>query len=411
MSVVLLHVSYVVLFASTLLLFSVNHVDADLFDKEVDMEDDDMPYFKSHYVMEEKGSDHSPHISEPGVIAYHKPAYPTTSELRSKRIAVATVAAPPLKVVGSNFYIFSACLMFESFRNVTHYQNVDYIVIVRNLTWSMNNNGKEIARKCGIKLVERPLFIKYKEARENEQFYSLLHDRLAAGIGLLDYDFLWPWSFEQYEKVLVLDTDVHINRNIDHLFTPDVDMVFTSGPRSRVNGGFQLIRPNRDTLLHMKKLILTEGGFSKESGWFGKGTLPDKQLGAMTLQGFLTYYFHFAKPPSHSLQLSRHMYNFQFDKESMFPHELECATIYFFHFTACTSPQEYSEAFFLQWRAGRQPVCKCAFFRTLEFYRWVLTSRYPTLAKHFTGASKILSGVGNGDDDDDDKERSKIDES
>eukprot|EP01147_Barroeca_monosierra_P006507 gene6507-7498_t len=351
-----------------------NHVTQEM----IEMHDDDelyiLPEFKSK-------NDRRVAVPEPPSVPYNKLREPTTEDINTMRIAIASLAAPLDRTRTSKMFkfIYSMCLMFESFRRKTRYQNVDYIIITRNITWAFTDEIRNLVRTCNMTIMQRPLAIKSKYIID-PNFKDVLHDKALAGIGLLDYDFLWPWTFEEYDKVLVIDSDTFFAKNIDHLFTADVDMVFTNGPKSFVNGGMQLIRPSLVKFLDMRRKITAVGAYNKETGWYGHGFIPPDQYGSATLQGFLTYYFTAVN--KNVLQVPRDLYNYQFDHLAV-ASMTDCSKVYMFHFTACPKPISTSLKRFkaIKQHKGKPDICECAFSIYKRFQKKVLSYTKPELRK------------------------------
>ena len=342
---------------------------------EIELGDDDLPYI--HPVR--KPGARSVGKQLPSISGFVPPREPTLQELKTMRIALASVAAPLSRETASDItkYVLSACLVFESFQRHTNFQNVDFLLVTRNTSWAFTPASRAVAKACKMKVVERPLAIKTKYITD-PTFKKILHDKSHAGIGLLDYDFLWPWSFEEYDKVLVLDSDTFVTKNIDHLFTPDVDMVFTNGPKSHVNGGMQLIRPNLRTFIDMRNRVIAPNAYRRETGWYNHGFIPPDQYGSATLQGFLTYYFTAVN--TNVLQVPRHLYNFQFDHISVAT-GVPCDDVYMFHFTACPKPMVTTVSRFkiIKEKANKPEICECAFLRYKAFQRHLLEVGGPEL--------------------------------
>ncbi|EGD74265.1 hypothetical protein PTSG_06274 [Salpingoeca rosetta] len=341
---------------------------ADLGDT-IELSDDDLPYVHPQFKSQ---SDRRVAVPLPASVTFDRPPDPTEEQLRTMRIGVASLAAPLTREHASKVakYVYSMCLMFQSFRQHTRFQNVEYVLITRNTSWAFTDETHRIVRACNMRVVERPLAIKTKYVTD-PYFKTVLHDKALAGIGLLDYDFLWPWSFDQYDKVLVVDSDTFFTKSIDHLFTPDVDMVFTNGPKSHVNGGMQVIRPNKRTFLDMRNRIIAPNAYHRETGWYNHGFIPPDQYGSATLQGFLTYYFTAVN--TNVLQVPRCLYNYQFDHLSV-AETSDCDAVYMFHFTACPKPVTKTVAQFrvIMRRKNKPPICECAFMRYKEFQRKVM---------------------------------------
>ena len=341
---------------------------------EIELGDDDLPYI--HPVR--KPGARSVGKQLPSISGFVPPREPTLQELKTMRIALASVAAPLSRETASDItkYVLSACLVFESFQRHTNFQNVDFLLVTRNTSWAFTPASRAVAKACKMKVVERPLAIKTKYITD-PTFKKILHDKSHAGIGLLDYDFLWPWTFDQaYDKIMVLDSDTFFARNVDHLFTAEVDLVFANGPLSKVNGGMQLIRPSTKTFLDIRHYITAPNAYHPTKGWHGKGFIPPNQYGSATLQGFLTFYFTWVN--TNTLELPRALYNHQFDHSSSKSVD-KCDDVYMFHFSACPKPMSLTLERFQTLKTPR--YCGCAFTKFKKFEHFVLTEKIPLLSE------------------------------
>eukprot|EP00049_Salpingoeca_infusionum_P006362 m.105750 g.105750 ORF g.105750 m.105750 type:complete len:389 (+) comp13285_c0_seq4:235-1401(+) len=292
---------------------------------------------------------------------------PTNYELDTMNIALVTLAAAirpeaGYKVAG---WVNAACITFSSFRHQTNFKNVDCIVVVRDKEWAFPPDAARAAEQCNLNVVFRPFAIKDKEVLD-DTFREALQDKAVGGIGLLDYDFLWPWSFTEYDRVFAMDADMFFAKNVDHLFVIDATLVHTNGPKSLVNGGFQLLRPESGIFEKMKRAILGLNAFNRTTGWYEFGLRPVDQYGAGTLQGFLTYWFYAVD--KRVVEVSRAEYNCQFDHMSIDLVE-NCDQVYLFHFTGCPKPNTHSVAEFeqIKLKKDKPPLCDCGFYKYKKF--------------------------------------------
>lgn len=111
------------------------------------------------------------------------------------------------------------------------------------------------------------------------------------------------WAMTRYKKIVVLDADTTILRNVDSLFGCDhsVDVMHTAGPGSPWNCGVYVLRPSRAVYEDMRRIVL-EGNFTNANGWLGTKHVRivrwrnflDQEAsthGAEGPQGFFYYYF------------------------------------------------------------------------------------------------------------------------
>lgn len=136
--------------------------------------------------------------------------------------------------------------------------------------------------------------------------------------GFKEYFKINAFRMLQYERVILLDSDILVGRNFDILFgcPESYDLLFTSGVMAPLNGGMLVMRPKMETYEAMRETILDPNSFSRTTGWFGKGfpfrrltdegaehdlsIPPDCPANSVPLaygyegpQGFLWSFFHF----------------------------------------------------------------------------------------------------------------------
>ncbi|KAL7548057.1 hypothetical protein ACHAWF_011343, partial [Thalassiosira exigua] len=109
-------------------------------------------------------------------------------------------------------------------------------------------------------------------------------------------------------------TEVLANVTVDAFFTKDYNMIAPGRHSQRVGvqGGFLVVRPSVDEYVEMINMIYSGefyGGTNAwpPAGWFKSG-YGRHIWGAMTIQGFLAYYFDAVKP-DRSVELNRCRYN------------------------------------------------------------------------------------------------------
>lgn len=73
------------------------------------------------------------------------------------------------------------------------------------------------------------------------------------------FDKLYVWTLLQFSKVVYVDSDMYVIRNIDHLFNkPHMSAViadkFNEPGLDKLNSGLIVINPNKDEFIDMKKL-------------------------------------------------------------------------------------------------------------------------------------------------------------
>jgi len=158
---------------------------------------------------------------------------------------------------------------------------------------------------------------------------------------------LWAYTLTNHDIVVHTDTDVMVLQPMDNLFDamldesgnlstysiptmggkplpPKIDFVFTrdylQGSRMTkdakkfgVQGGFYVVRPNREVFHDLNKEIL-KGNYERGSGW-GKKKYGGF-WGSAQIQGFLSYFYGEIQPQN-TVELNRCIYNTMVDDPPM----------------------------------------------------------------------------------------------
>lgn len=165
-------------------------------------------------------------------------------------------------------------------------------------------------------------------------------------------------------------------QQLDFVFTRDYNMVTPPSKQVRqmgVQGGFLVVRPNRQDFDNMIRLVVTGGdGYTISEGWGAGKVINGKEnsdnsekehfavggfYGAGTIQGLASYYYgRNIQPVSRAVELNRCYYNTMVDNPHAFNEGLNqtlCTTlestcencrhtpiekIYTAHFTVCGKP-------------------------------------------------------------------------
>lgn len=99
------------------------------------------------------------------------------------------------------------------------------------------------------------------------------------------------WKLTDYSRILLLDSDIQVLANVDHLLQCSHDsFTATPGFQSPVNGGFWILKPSLCTYRSMLKLVLN-GNYTNQNHWGNLG-LQKMHVGAEGPQGFIYYYFY-----------------------------------------------------------------------------------------------------------------------
>eukprot|EP00039_Didymoeca_costata_P012797 m.186083 g.186083 ORF g.186083 m.186083 type:complete len:672 (-) comp15586_c0_seq10:1068-3083(-) len=111
------------------------------------------------------------------------------------------------------------------------------------------------------------------------------------------------WNLTNYERVLLLDSDLQVVENLDHLLLcnrPEFEA--TPGIFSPLNGGFFALTPSLCTLEDMVNIVKA-GVYSNCYHW-GELGIQRRHTGAEGPQGFL-YYYYFILPSIREFSVNR----------------------------------------------------------------------------------------------------------
>eukprot|EP00041_Stephanoeca_diplocostata_P037326 m.1406802 g.1406802 ORF g.1406802 m.1406802 type:complete len:807 (-) comp25014_c1_seq1:136-2556(-) len=149
--------------------------------------------------------------------------------------------------------------------------------------------------ELGVQIVQRQMPFAQQDLPALLQFY--LRDN-ANCCGWREFYKLTAWTLTQYERVMMLDSDLQFIGNVDHLLqcTPDVFLA-SPGFQSPLNGGMWVLEPSMQTYQDMIEMLTgsTAHVYTNELHW-GNFGLQRYHVGAEGPQGFMLYYF-FILPP------------------------------------------------------------------------------------------------------------------
>lgn len=227
-----------------------------------------------------------------------------------------------------------------------------------------------------------------------------------------------PFLFTEYDRVLVLDSDLMFHRNFDELFltSPDdnsIALQWTEGyqRKEHMNGGFFIIYPRSvDAAKHYaaildilregdyrttfrgsiaKLSVITAGSVQDSLGWGGTGY--GTTFGGRTMQGLLPYYFLHVLNGTASAPLDRCRYNNMQQTQRCRTYSLDQITSN--HFTGyCKKPWKcfkatttYDEMILAEREPEISTICK-----TLQDAWW---EQWSKLSKEFARGSRCKSFV------------------
>lgn len=133
--------------------------------------------------------------------------------------------------------------------------------------------------------------------------------------GASEFVKLWAYTLVEYHRVVHLDMDTIIYKNMDELFEINSELLFTGdygmkggSPVPPVQGGFLVIRPSVSRFEELRGII-RKGDFGS-AGWGGSHI--GNFWGGQTVQGILAYFYH-SVHPGESQELNRCIYNCMVD--------------------------------------------------------------------------------------------------
>jgi len=226
--------------------------------------------------------------------------------------------------------------------NVTY----DYLALV---TPDVDDKWIRVIQQLGYTTRRVAVPIEAKDIRNPDLVATINQD---GRLGANEMAKIEPFLFNEYDRVLMVDSDVLFHRNFDELFVGDdtdndnnnsnnVALQWTAGGilSEPMNGGFLVINPKaRDAARHHDAIldILREGDYDPRTGWKNSG-VGGGTYGGLTVQGLLPYYFLHALNGTASREIDRCRYNNMQQVQRCKDYAVEEVTSN--HFTGdCTKP-------------------------------------------------------------------------
>lgn len=185
------------------------------------------------------------------------------------------------------FQAVGACTVFESAR-IAGTKAKNTIALVPTPPDSLPKKSLQILRSCGVQVIERSFPIAVEDVSD-PHYQKALKDKKQAGVGIREFHKLNFWNLLNFTKIMVVDTEVLFSKNPDDIFRQPQKFIHTAGPGERMNGGFYVLEPEAFAFEEMKGLILKEGAYRSDTGWYGSGR---NGFADATPQGFLYWYWH-----------------------------------------------------------------------------------------------------------------------
>ena len=173
--------------------------------------------------------------------------------------------------------------------------------------------ARPILKRFGWKILEKPLPVALDEI-ENKEYADRMKDSGCCGAD--EFLKLWAYTLTEYHRVVHLDMDSIIYKNMDELYHLDKEMLYTGdynmkagSPVAPAQGGFLVIRPSLERFQEYQAII-RKGDHRKGGGW--AGTRIGNFWGGTTIQGIIPYFYHHVHKGD-AMELNRCVYNCMVD--------------------------------------------------------------------------------------------------
>lgn len=331
--------------------------------------------------------------------------HPQVSSSGPKRVAVAITVTKDGPFLDGALVLGYAAMKYHSAKHgYPSKYTMDLVAFVTKKAVAV----RPVLQQFGWKILERDLPVALDEI-ENQDYAQKMRDSGCCGAD--EFLKLWAYTLVDYDRVLHLDMDSIIFRNLDALFDIDKEFLFTGdynmkggSPVPPAQGGFLVIRPSMDTFREFQAII--RKGDHGSRGW--GGSRIGNFWGGQTIQGIMPYFYHVIHP-DRGQEMNRCQYNNMVDNP-YFPNTKRCINgaltcedcrasdpdqVYSAHFTICQKPWTCTqhlnprnmvvcEAFHLKWFALRD-----------EFERLLgIDPSYRVAKTRFVGSKGMCRGYG-----------------
>lgn len=169
-----------------------------------------------------------------------------------------------------------------------------------------------ILERFGWKVIKRPLPVSIEEI-QNQDYAQKMRDSGCCGAD--EFLKMWAYTLTEYHRVVHLDMDSIVLKNLDELFSMDKELLYTGDYNMKgnakyppVQGGVLVIKPSMRTFEEFR-VIIRKGNHGPD-GW--EGSHIGNFWGGQTIQGIMPYYYNIIKPEQ-GLELNRCVYNCMVD--------------------------------------------------------------------------------------------------
>lgn len=171
---------------------------------------------------------------------------------------------------------------------------------------------REILTKFGWRIIEREIPVALDEI-ENQKYADAMRNSGCCGAD--EFLKLWAYTLTEYHRVIHLDMDSILFKNMDELYEMDYELLFTGdynmkagSPVAPAQGGFLVVRPSMEAFNEYKAII--KKGDHGPGGWGGSHI--GNFWGGQTIQGIVPYFYH-VHHPGKAKELNRCEYNCMVD--------------------------------------------------------------------------------------------------
>eukprot|EP01041_Mallomonas_annulata_P005170 gene5170-10339_t len=249
---------------------------------------------------------------------------PVQSNLRSnsqqrKRIAYAiTVTKDGPFIDGSLVLGYSALKVHNTKLGFTSEYDADLVAFVTPKVIA----ARPILKAFGWKVLERDIPVALSEI-QNPEYMKKMKDSGCCGAD--EFIKLWAYTLTEYHRVVHLDMDSIVYKNMDELYSIEKEMLYTgdynmqgNSPVPPAQGGFLVVRPSQDRFEELRDII-RKGDYGSK-GW--GGSKIGNFWGGQTIQGIVPY-FYYSVHPGDAQELNRCVYNCMVDNPYR-PNTLTC---------------------------------------------------------------------------------------
>lgn len=272
---------------------------------------------------------------------------PLTQRPEPKRLVPEVTAVPRQKiavcitVTKDGPYLDGAAVLAQSVLRTGSKYDVEMVAMVH----AGVNTTRPMLKRLGFRVIEFEQPITSDEIQCDSPAKCHLKNTIdkSGCCGTLELLKLRAYQLHQYHRVLLLDMDTVVVKNLDHLierasdnhslvFTYDHAMDTRTSRAPPVQGGFLLISPSERTFQALISIVRS-GDFRPSLGW--AGSKIGWCWGGQTVQGLLAYYYTMVEPEA-GLAIDPCAYNSMATTDNC--SKVAFSEVQSVHFTQCQKP-------------------------------------------------------------------------